>query len=168
MQSSVALYETLEDETGLATDWKAVGSLRVASSTDRWLDIKRTATTAKSFGFELHLLSADEARDLFPLMSTEGVVGAAYVPSDGYIDPSSLTQSLARGARDGGVAIHEGVRVTGFEIERNRVRGVIVDGYVDAKHAGHDDYHIEVFGEAIAATRHDEALYDAKREKILA
>ncbi|MCH7943535.1 MAG: FAD-binding oxidoreductase, partial [Proteobacteria bacterium] len=111
MQSSVELYETLEAETGLATDWRPVGSLRVASSADRWLEIKRTATTAKSFGFELHLLSASEARDLFPLMSIEGVVGAAYIPSDGYIDPSSLTQSLARGARAGGVAIHEGVHV---------------------------------------------------------
>ncbi|MCH7555635.1 MAG: FAD-dependent oxidoreductase, partial [Proteobacteria bacterium] len=78
--------------------------------------------------FELHLLSASEARDLFPLMSTEGVVGAAYIPSDGYIDPSSLTQSLARGARAGGVAIHEGVRVTGFVIDGNRVAGVVVDG----------------------------------------
>jgi 4-methylaminobutanoate oxidase (formaldehyde-forming) len=128
MRNSVALYETLEAETGLATDWKPVGSLRVASSADRWLEIKRTATTAKSFGFELHLLTATEARDLFPLMSTEGVVGAAYIPSDGYIDPSSLTQSLARGARDGGVAIHEGIRVTGFEFAGNRVSGVVVDG----------------------------------------
>ena len=127
MRNSVELYETLEAETGLATDWKPVGSLRVASSADRWLEIKRTATTAKSFGFELHLLSADEARDLFPLMSPDGVVGAAYIPSDGYIDPSSLTQSLARGARNGGVTIHEGVRVTGFEIDGNRVSDVVVD-----------------------------------------
>ncbi len=128
MRNSVELYETLEAETGLATDWKPVGSLRVASSPARWLEIKRMATTAKSFGFELHLLSADETRDLFPLMSTDGVVGAAYIPSDGYIDPSSLTQSLARGARNGGVAIHEGVRVTGFVIEGNRVAGVVTDG----------------------------------------
>ena len=61
-------------------------------------------------------------------MSTDGVVGAAYIPSDGYIDPSSLTQSLARGARNGGVAIHEGVRVTGFVIAGNRVAGVVTDG----------------------------------------
>ena len=129
MQHSVELYETLEAETGQATDWKPVGSLRAASSEDRWLEIKRTATTAKSFGFELHLVTAHEARDLFPLMSTDGVVGAAWIPSDGYIDPSSLTQALARGARQGGVTIREGVRVDGFEITGNRVTGVITDGH---------------------------------------
>jgi len=127
MQNSVALYETLEAETGQATGWKRAGSLRVASSPERWLEIRRMATTAKSFGFELHLMGADEAYDLFPLMDKTGVVGAAYVPSDGYIDPSGVTQALARGARAGGATIAEGARVTGFEIDGRRINRVITD-----------------------------------------
>ena len=128
MQHSVELYETLEAETGQTTNWKPVGSLRGASSADRWLEIRRTATTAKSFGFELHLVSVHEARELFPLIATDGVVGAAWIPSDGYIDPSSLTQALARGARQGGVTIREDARVTGFEFDGDRVTGVEANG----------------------------------------
>ena len=127
LQYSVELYGRLEAETGQATDWKPVGSLRLASSEARWQEIKRTATTARSFGFELHLLSAREAQELFPPMTTEGVVGAAYIPSDGYVDPSSLTQALAKGARDGGVTIAEGVTVTDLEREGPRIARVVTD-----------------------------------------
>jgi len=127
LQWSVELYGKLAAETGQATDWKQVGSLRIAASPARWSEIRRTATAARSFGFELHLLSASEARDLFPLMTTEGVVGAAFIPSDGYVDPSSLTQALAKGARTGGVAFHEGVRVTGITVKDGRATAVVTD-----------------------------------------
>ena len=127
MQYSADLYGRLEAETGQATDWRPVGSLRVASSQDRWKEIQRTASTARAFGFELHLLSPREALELFPLMTTQGVVGAAYIPSDGYVDPSSLTQSLAKGARDGGATFCEGVLVTDILVEEGRVTGVVTD-----------------------------------------
>jgi 4-methylaminobutanoate oxidase (formaldehyde-forming) len=127
LQYSVELYGRLEEETGQATDWKPVGSLRLASSEERWREIRHTATTARSFGFELHLVSAEEAQKLFPLMATEGVVGAAYIPSDGYADPSSLTQALAKGARMGGAAFHEGVRVTDFVVKDGRIEQVVTD-----------------------------------------
>lgn len=127
MQHSVELYNRLPAEIGQSIDWKPVGSLRLASSPDRWSEIRRTATTARSFGFELHLLSPKEARDLFPYISLDGVEGAALVPSDGYIDPSSLTQALASLARKGGVAIREGVRVTGIEVAGGRAVAVQTD-----------------------------------------
>ncbi|MEE8534871.1 MAG: FAD-dependent oxidoreductase, partial [Kiloniellales bacterium] len=127
LRDSVALYGKLEAETGQATDWKQVGSIRLASSEARWQEIRRSATTARSFGFELHLLSAQEAQRLFPLMTTEGVVGAAHIPTDGTIDPSSLTQALAKGARRRGVSFHEGVRVTGFTVKDRRITEVVTD-----------------------------------------
>jgi 4-methylaminobutanoate oxidase (formaldehyde-forming) len=124
MQQSVALYGKLESETGQAIDWKPVGSLRLASSRDRWSEIRRTATTARSFGFELHLLSPREAQAMFPYITLDGVEGAAFVPSDGYVDPSSLAQALAKGARARGARFLEGVRVTGIRIERGRAVAV--------------------------------------------
>ncbi len=127
LQYSAALYGKLEAETGQATDWKPVGSLRIAASEARWSEIRRTATTARSFGFELHLLSAGEARNLFPLMTTENVVGAAFIPTDGYVDPSSLTQALAKGARNGGVKFHEGVLVTEITVKDGRATSVVTD-----------------------------------------
>ena len=127
LQASVELYDRIEEETGQNPDWKKVGSLRLASSQDRWTEIKRAATTAKSFGLEMHLISPREAQDLFPIMTTDGVVGAAYIPSDGYIDPSGITQALARGARMNGVKIVEGARVTGIELSGRRATAVVTD-----------------------------------------
>jgi 4-methylaminobutanoate oxidase (formaldehyde-forming) len=124
MQYSARLYGVLEQETGHATGWHGVGSLRVAASPERWLELKRAATLAKSFGFEMHLVGPQEAAKLFPVMNLQDIAGAAFVPSDGYVDPSSVTQAMARGARNGGVAIREGVRVTGLRREGRRIVAV--------------------------------------------
>jgi 4-methylaminobutanoate oxidase (formaldehyde-forming) len=89
--------------------------------------VKRQATTATSFGLEMHLLSPKEAQELWPLMQVDDVVGAAFLPTDGQASPSDITMSLAKGARMGGVTIAEGVTVTGIEVENGRVRAVVTD-----------------------------------------
>lgn len=127
LQRSVALYDRLEAETGQATDWKKVGSLRLASSPDRLLEIKRAATMAKSFGLEMSLISAKEAQDLCPILDVRDVLAAAYLPSDGYVDPASVTQALAKGARMKGARLRQGIRVTGFERSDQRVMSVLTD-----------------------------------------
>ena len=121
MQMSAELYATIGDEVGQDVGWHGTGSLRLASSEARWQEMKRSATTAKSIGFEMHLLSAQEALDRFPLFDAKGVVGAAYVPSDGYVDPYGLTHAYAKGARNAGVRIVEGVTVTGVVRNGRRV-----------------------------------------------
>lgn len=127
LQYSAKLYDQLEEETGQATGWKKVGSLRIASSKERWKEIRRTATTARSFGFELHLISAKEAQEKFPLMTTDGVEGAAWIPSDGCVDPSMLTQALAKGARNWGVVFEEGVQVEDLIVEQGRITTVVTN-----------------------------------------
>ena len=117
--SSVDLYRTLGDEVGLETGWREVGSLRLASSEERMEELRRQAGWAKTFGLPLELVSAEEAQRLFPPMSTDGVLGAAYLPTDGYIDPSQLTFALAEGARRRGAEIATDTRVTG---DRRRAR----------------------------------------------
>jgi 4-methylaminobutanoate oxidase (formaldehyde-forming) len=124
---SVALYDRLEAETGLATGWKRNGGLRLACNAERWIEVKRQATTAKSFGLDMHLLTPKEAQELWPLMQVDDVVGAAFLPTDGQASPSDITMSLAKGARQGGVTIKEEVRVTAIETERGRVRAVVTD-----------------------------------------
>src|SRR5207244_5671156 len=102
MMRSVDLYRTLESEVGLETGWREVGSLRLASSQERLEELARQAGWAKTFGLPLELVSAAEAQRLFPPLSTDGGLGAAYLPTDGYIDPSRVTFALAAGARRGG------------------------------------------------------------------
>ncbi len=121
---SVELYQNLERETGLATGWKMNGGLRLACNEQRWIEVKRQATTAHSFGLDMHLLSPKEALDLWPIMDISDLVGAAFLPTDGQANPSDITQSLASGARKGGVRICEDVEVTGFEFDHDSVCGV--------------------------------------------
>ena len=123
---SVALYDRLEAETGQATGWKRNGGLRLACNADRWMEVRRQATTARSFGLEMHLLSPAEAQALWPLMSVDDVVGAAFLPTDGQANPSDITQALIKGARTGGAMLVEGAGVDEILSEGGRVTGVRV------------------------------------------
>ena len=127
MMNSVDLYRNLREEVGRETGWHEVGSLRLASSEERMEELTRQAAWAKTFGLPLELISADEAQRMFPPMTTEGVRGAAYLPTDGYIDPSQLTFALVEGARRRGAEICEGTRVTGIDVVNGRVRTVKTD-----------------------------------------
>ena len=127
MQYGAELYGKLEAETGQATGWHGVGSLRLASSRNRWLELKRSATMAKGFGFHVELVSPQQAHDLFPLMEMKGVVGAAWIEGDGYVDPVSLTNAYAVGARAGGVTLLQGVRVIALRRRGRRVTTVVTD-----------------------------------------
>ena len=122
---SVKLYRTLEAETGLATGWKMNGGLRLACNAERWMEVKRQATTARSFGLEMHLLTPSEAQKLWPLMDVSDVIGAAFLPTDGQANPSDITQSLAKGARMAGAKIFETTAVTGIETAQGRVAAVL-------------------------------------------
>src|SRR5205085_2343735 len=127
LKYSVDLYKRLDQETGLETGWKMTGCLRLACNADRWTEFKRLATTAQSFGMEMHLLSPAEVKAMWPLMEVSDLVGATFLPTDGQANPSDIAQSLAKGARMHGARLIEGVRVTGFEIADGRVVAVETD-----------------------------------------
>lgn len=124
---SADLYEGLEAETGQATGWRRCGSVNVASTPERMTELRRNAAMAASFGLEAHVLTPQEAGRLWPHMRTDDIPGAIWMPGDGKANPADVTQALAKGARRSGVAIHEGVRVTGFRAARGRVAGVETD-----------------------------------------
>ena len=133
MMHSVELYRRLKDESEFDPGWTECGGIRLASSEERMEELRRQAGWAKTFGLPLELISAEEAKELFPLMSTEGVLGAAWLPTDGYIDPAQLTYALADGARRGGCRIFTDTRVTGIVVRDGHVRGVRTDkGDVEA------------------------------------
>src|SRR5438067_12063073 len=102
MMNSVALYAGLTAETGVDVGWRPVGSLRLASSRERMEELERQAGWATSFGLPLDLVSDEAGPRRFPLMTQAGVLGAAFLPTGGYLDPSGLALALAEGARRGG------------------------------------------------------------------
>src|SRR3954466_5009408 len=124
MMHSVELYRRVGEESEFDPGWVECGSIRLASSEARMEELRRQAGWAKTFGLPLELISADEAKELFPLMSTDGVVGAAWLPTDGYIDPAQLTYALADRARRGGCRVFTSARVLGIDVVEGRVGGV--------------------------------------------
>ncbi|HEX3292807.1 MAG TPA: FAD-dependent oxidoreductase [Solirubrobacterales bacterium] len=124
MMYSVELYRRLGEESEFDPGWTECGGIRLASSEERMEELRRQAGWAKTFGLPMELISANEAKEKFPLMSTDGVLGAAWIPTDGYLDPAQLTNALADGARRGGCRIFTNTRVTGIDVRDGRVRGV--------------------------------------------
>lgn len=123
MMDSVELYGELD------CGWVQCGGIRLACTPEREQEVLRQVAWAKTFGLPLELISADEAREMFPLMDTAGVRCGSYLASDGYLDPSLLTMALAEGARAGGARIFTHTRVTAIDVDEQvpghpRVRGV--------------------------------------------
>lgn len=124
---STDLYRRLKDETGVDPGWREVGSLRLASSPERLVELKRQVALSRSFGLPLELIGPQEAQKLFPIMVLDSVEGAVYLPTDGFIDPNGLTFALAAGAKAGGARFLTQTRVQSIEVEAGRVRAVTTD-----------------------------------------
>lgn len=127
MNDSVSLFDTLEAETGQNPSWCKVGSMRIASSKDRWDELLKSHSAAQAVGFEMHMLTPKEALEIYPLMAIDDLVGAAFIPDDGHIDPNSLTQAYAKGFRNLGGRIIEGIMVKDLIRNGNRVTHVVTD-----------------------------------------
>ncbi|WP_420446322.1 GcvT family protein [Candidatus Poriferisodalis sp.] len=121
---SVRLFEALEDETGQATGFRAPGSISVASDAERWDEILRGASMGASMGVESRQIDMDELSEMWPLIRTDDLVGALYLPDDGMVSPVDVTMALAKGARAHGCRIVEGVAVTGLETRDGAICGV--------------------------------------------
>lgn len=124
LRKSVEMYDRLQNEEGMQFDWKKTGSLRLAATRDRMLEAKRLATMARSFDLEMSIISPAEAKELFPLIEEKGLEGAAFIPSDGYVDPASLCQAIAGAARKEGADIRQGIEVTDFTMSGDRITHV--------------------------------------------
>src|SRR5258706_3993450 len=105
---STELYARLEAETGLATGWKQCGSLAVARTRERMIQLRRTAAVALAYGVECDLITPAEAAARDPTMATDDLHGAVWLPGDGKANPTDLTLALAKVARQRGVTIMEG------------------------------------------------------------
>ncbi len=124
---SISLYTELERETGQATGWINQGSLSIATNEDRLTHIKRQEALAHLYGLRVESISVGEARERWPLMNADDVIGAVWSPDDGRVSPSDLCAALARGARSRGAKILEGTPVTGVATRDGRVAAVETD-----------------------------------------
>jgi glycine cleavage system T protein len=123
-QYTTELYERLERETGQATGFMQTGSIAVAANEARFEELRRGASMARSFGLEVQILSPASARERWPLLAADDLVGAVFLPKDGRTNPVDTTQALAKGARRGGVTILENVKATAIRTVGGRVTAV--------------------------------------------
>ena len=121
---SVELYAALEAETGQPTGFRETGSVSVARTSGRMDELKRTVSMAKAFGIEMEAISPREAGEIWPLMRTDDIVGAVFIPKDGQTVPDSTTMAMAIGATKGGATMVENARVTAIHTRNGTVSGV--------------------------------------------
>ncbi len=112
---SVKFYQDLEKETGQNVGFANVSNIRLAMTQDRMDEYRQYAGVAETIGVNVKFLTPDEVVEIWPLAVKDGLVGAIQNPDDGYIQPSDLTQALAKGARAGGAEIQRNTTVTAIE-----------------------------------------------------
>jgi 4-methylaminobutanoate oxidase (formaldehyde-forming) len=123
---SVELYRRLQASDS-PVGWTESGGIKLASSPERLEEIRRQVSWARTYGLPLHEITPAEVADRFPLVDLDGVIGAAYLDSDGYLDPSQLCYALANLARQQGIRFHQHTRVTGISTRGGRVRAVTTE-----------------------------------------
>jgi len=126
-QYTTDLYAGLEAETGQATGFKQNGSISLATCDERFEELKRGASMARTFGLEVEVISISEIKQMHPLLNVESVVGGVFLPKDGQTNPIDTSIALSKGARMGGARVLENVKVTGIHQDKGRVTGVATD-----------------------------------------
>lgn len=121
---SIDLYSRLESETGQQTGWINKGSLSIATTEDRLIHIRRQETLAHCFGVRAHSVSVGEARERWPHMNADDVIGAIWSPDDGRVSPSDLCAAMIKGAKNRGVRIFENSSVQSITTQNHTVKSV--------------------------------------------
>jgi glycine cleavage system T protein len=121
---SQELYGSLEEETGVATGFKRVGSITVALTDERMEELKRSAAMARAFGVDIDEISPSEVGAKYSHLNLDGVVGGVFLDKDGQGDPANIALALAKGARMRGATIAERTKVTNISRTGRRVTGV--------------------------------------------
>jgi len=134
LKTSVELYGSLEDETGLPVDFHQCGSVRIGTTKERLQQFEHVRGIAASVGVPVEIVTPERAIELFPLAQPDGILAAAHLPTDGHIDPTSLTNALAKGATDRGATILRHTRVTALVRERGGWTVTTSQGEIRADH----------------------------------
>src|SRR4051794_37930962 len=124
VQYSASLYQQLEAETGQATGWKQCGSVLVARTPERVTLFRRIHAAARAQGVACEIISIAAAAEKYPVMRTDDLLGALWLPDDAKVNPADVTQALARGARMNGARIFEQTRVTAIHQKNGAAAGV--------------------------------------------
>ncbi len=125
---SLDLYKELEKKIDHSAGLRLNGAMSIAQEQGRWQELKRQATTAQLYNFDVQILTKDQIKEKIPLIKSDDLLGGIFMPGDGSGDPSGITQLLAKAAKIEGAKIFEDTPVENILIKNNRIEGVVVDG----------------------------------------
>ena len=120
----IETYKRLEEESGIDVSFNQCGSVLLARTPGRMDELKYTAAVARQMGIPAHLLTPAEVGDLWPLASTDGLVGGLHQPEDGHVNPGHVAVAFAKMAYERGAIIREKVAVTAVTHVDGAVTGV--------------------------------------------
>jgi glycine/D-amino acid oxidase-like deaminating enzyme len=153
-QYTTELYASLAQESGQETGFRRVGSLALASDEARFEELKRGASMARCFGLEVNVLTPQQAYDLWPLMTTDDLVGAVHLPKDIWRDDVLVGRTTSG--------------MFGHTVGKPLAMGYIVNagGLADAPFVTGGRYEVEVAGERIAAEVSLKPFYDPTNRRV--
>ena len=125
---SLDLYKELEKKIDHSAGLRLNGALSIAQEEGRWQELKRQATTAQLYNFDVQILNKDQVKEKVPLVKNEDLLGGILMPGDGSGDPSGITHLLAKAARSEGVKIYEDTPVDNILLKNNHIEGISVNG----------------------------------------
>ena len=111
---SIDLYRELAADPEFPINYHITGGMRLAHNETQMDIYRHYIQMAKGVGVDFELIDGEEAARRHALMGSEGLLGAWWDPLDGDIDPSQLTQALARRARQAGAEVVRFNPVTGL------------------------------------------------------
>ena len=118
------LYARLEAETGQDTGFERLGFIEMAADADRLEEYRRVAAFNRLCGNGVEEIGPEEIKRMFPLARVDDILAGFYLEQDGRVNPVDATMALAKGARQLGVTLLQGVTVTGVTAHNGRATGV--------------------------------------------
>jgi len=132
---TIGLYDELERISGQSCGLHRSGGLMLADTEERMEWLKMAHARARYLGLETSLMSAKEARQLFPLLEDKYFVGAMLDAADGNLDPAGTTHAYAKSARIAGAEIYLQNRVVELKATREGAWDVVTEkGTIRAEH----------------------------------
>jgi sarcosine oxidase, subunit beta len=111
---SLRTFERFEDIFGQDIDLHQVGYLFLLDEPSQVAAFEKSVVLQNELGVPSRMLEVAEAKALSPLISTDGLLAAAYSPTDGHCTPESVVAGYAAAARRADARLVRNCPVTGI------------------------------------------------------
>ncbi|MCY4035738.1 MAG: FAD-binding oxidoreductase, partial [Hyphomicrobiales bacterium] len=132
---TIDLLSEIQEESGQDIGLHMTGGLVLAGTPERWEWLQSNYRVFQSIGIEdCRLVTPEEAAELNPIMSPDGLEGGMWADREGYVDTTGTVHAYARAAKNRGAEYFEHTRVESLERAADGWRVVTDKGVVTCEH----------------------------------